>query len=107
MARYEHGGLATVGNNTSTAMQRSTRKSTAESRSSESSIPARLRRTGSSFSLLLCLVLLMASSLLVQQADAAAIEKRDADFASVRYKLTKERSGRGGDPKQKYFHESV
>lgn len=38
---------------------------------------------------------------------ALAIEKRDADFLSVRTKLHKDMSGKGGDPKGKYFHESV
>ncbi|KAH6669550.1 LicD family-domain-containing protein [Halenospora varia] len=40
-------------------------------------------------------------------ASALAIEKRDADFLSVRTKMHKDMSGRGGDPKEKYFHESV
>jgi hypothetical protein len=40
-------------------------------------------------------------------ANAAPLQKRDADFASVRYKLARERSGRGGDPKQKYFRECL
>ncbi|KAF8848271.1 hypothetical protein BDZ45DRAFT_606144 [Acephala macrosclerotiorum] len=34
---------------------------------------------------------------------ALAIEKRDADFLSVRTKLHKDMSGKGGDPKGKYF----
>jgi phosphorylcholine metabolism protein LicD len=33
--------------------------------------------------------------------------KRDADFASVRTRLTKDYSGKRGDPKNKYFHEST
>ena len=36
-----------------------------------------------------------------------ALEKRDADFMSVRTRLTKDYSGKGGDPKDKYFHEST
>jgi hypothetical protein len=35
------------------------------------------------------------------------LRKRDADFESVRTRLTKDHSGKGGDPKQKYFHEST
>lgn len=31
----------------------------------------------------------------------------DADFLDVRTKLDKDRSGKGGDPKDKYFHEST
>lgn len=31
----------------------------------------------------------------------------DADFLDVRTSLTKDRSGKGGDPKDKYFHEST
>ncbi|KAI9821152.1 MAG: hypothetical protein M1827_003886 [Pycnora praestabilis] len=40
-------------------------------------------------------------------ANALPFAKRDADFASVRTKLAKDHSGKGGDPKEKYFHESV
>jgi hypothetical protein len=36
---------------------------------------------------------------------AMAIQKRDADFLSVRTKMTKDMSGRRGDPKGKYFRE--
>ncbi|TVY84449.1 Protein MNN4 [Lachnellula suecica] len=36
-------------------------------------------------------------------ASAIAIEKRDADFLSVRTKMHKDMSGRRGDPKEKYF----
>jgi hypothetical protein len=36
-------------------------------------------------------------------ASALAIEKRDADFLSVRTKMHKDMSGRRGDPKEKYF----
>jgi hypothetical protein len=35
------------------------------------------------------------------------VRKRDADFMSVRTRLKKDHSGKGGDPKEKYFHESV
>ena len=31
----------------------------------------------------------------------------DADFVDVRVKLDRDRSGKGGDPKEKYFHEST
>ena len=34
---------------------------------------------------------------------AAAIQRRDADFLSVRRKLLKDHSGRAGDPPEKYF----
>ncbi|TVY92934.1 Protein MNN4 [Lachnellula willkommii] len=37
-------------------------------------------------------------------ASAVAIDKRDADFLSVRTKMHKDMSGRRGDPKDKYFH---
>ncbi|KAF4628343.1 hypothetical protein G7Y89_g9808 [Cudoniella acicularis] len=40
-------------------------------------------------------------------ASAVPIEKRDADFLSVRTKMHKDMSGKGGDPKEKYFHESI
>ncbi|TVY14206.1 Protein MNN4 [Lachnellula arida] len=39
-------------------------------------------------------------------ASAVAIEKRDADFLSVRTKMHKDMSGRRGDPKDKYFRKS-
>jgi hypothetical protein len=35
----------------------------------------------------------------------AALQKRDADFLSVRTKLHKDMSGKRGDPKEKYFRE--
>jgi hypothetical protein len=38
---------------------------------------------------------------------ALAIEKRDADFYSVRTTAHKDMSGRRGDPKEKYFRESA
>ena len=34
---------------------------------------------------------------------ALAIEKREADFYTVRTKMNKDMSGRGGDPNGKYF----
>ncbi len=34
---------------------------------------------------------------------ALHLQKRDADFLSVRRKQQKDMSGRGGDPKEKYF----
>jgi len=40
-------------------------------------------------------------------AQAAAIARRDADFLSVRTHMLKDMSGRAGDPKEKYFHESI
>ena len=40
-------------------------------------------------------------------ASALAIEKRDADFLSVRTKMHKDMSGRRGDPKDKYFRKSL
>lgn len=38
---------------------------------------------------------------------ALAIEKRDADFFSVRTKMYQDMSGRRGDPKGKYFRELI
>jgi hypothetical protein len=38
-------------------------------------------------------------------ASALTIQKRDADFFSVRTKMTKDMSGKGGDPVEKYFRE--
>ncbi|KAH9215220.1 LicD family-domain-containing protein [Leptodontidium sp. 2 PMI_412] len=40
-------------------------------------------------------------------ASALAIQKRDADFYSVRTHMHKDMSGRRGDPAEKYFHEST
>jgi hypothetical protein len=37
---------------------------------------------------------------------ALAIERRDADFFSVRTTMHKDMSGKRGDPKGKYFRES-
>jgi len=36
---------------------------------------------------------------------ALTIQKRDADFFSVRTKMTKDMSGKRGDPVEKYFRE--
>jgi hypothetical protein len=36
-------------------------------------------------------------------SSALAIEKRDADFYSIRTTMHKDMSGKGGDPKGKYF----
>lgn len=44
---------------------------------------------------------------LLSVVSALAIEKRDADFLSVRTQLHKDMSGKGGDPKTKYFRESA
>jgi hypothetical protein len=38
-------------------------------------------------------------------ACAVPLEKRDADFLSVRTKQHKDMSGKAGDPKEKYFRE--
>ena len=38
---------------------------------------------------------------------APIIKKRDADFESVRKRLSRDHSGKAGDPKDKYFHEST
>ena len=40
-------------------------------------------------------------------ASALAIEKRDADFFSVRTKMHTDMSGKRGDPKGKYFRKSL
>jgi hypothetical protein len=38
---------------------------------------------------------------------APILRKRDADFESVRSRLSRDHSGKSGDPKDKYFHEST
>jgi len=38
---------------------------------------------------------------------ALAIERKDADFENVRTRKLKDMSGKAGDPREKYFHESV
>ncbi|KAI9839759.1 MAG: hypothetical protein M1838_004261 [Thelocarpon superellum] len=48
--------------------------------------------------------LLLAWSCLVV---SAPLERRDADFESVRTRLRKTLSGKAGDPQEKYFHESI
>ncbi|MCJ1304277.1 hypothetical protein MMC08_007089 [Hypocenomyce scalaris] len=45
--------------------------------------------------------------LLVGSFNDRVLVKADADFLSVRTSLKKDHSGKGGDPKAKYFHESV
>lgn len=35
------------------------------------------------------------------------LRRRDADFQSVRTRLVEDYSGKAGDPKDKYFHEST
>ncbi|KAF2404493.1 hypothetical protein EJ06DRAFT_206671 [Trichodelitschia bisporula] len=40
-------------------------------------------------------------------AQSLPLYKRDADFLSVRTRLSRDYSGKGGDPKDKYFHEST
>jgi hypothetical protein len=40
-------------------------------------------------------------------SSALAVEKRDADFFSVRTKMLKDMSGKRGDPKGKYFREYI
>ncbi|KAI9773131.1 MAG: hypothetical protein M1840_008252 [Geoglossum simile] len=52
------------------------------------------------------LLFLLVLSWLVGAVDSGPIEKRDADFASVRTHLDKDFTSRSG-PEQKYFHESV
>ena len=52
-----------------------------------------------------CWLLLLLS--ISHLAHSLALARRDADFESVRTRLRKDHSGKGGDPKQKYFHESV
>lgn len=47
--------------------------------------------------------LLLCFSCLVATGSSLALQKRDADFLSVRRKQHKDMSGRGGDPKEKYF----
>ena len=43
----------------------------------------------------------------VPPRSTSALEPRDADFESVRTRLTRDHSGRKGDSPEKYFHESV
>lgn len=53
--------------------------------------------------LLPCLLLLG----ILTAAHSASIDRRDADLQSVPTKLSKDMSGKGGDPPEKYFHESI
>ena len=56
---------------------------------------------------LLAFLLSLALALSQCLASPVRLRKRDADFNAVRTRLTKSRSGEPGDPKEKYFHESV
>ncbi|KIX04552.1 uncharacterized protein Z518_05422 [Rhinocladiella mackenziei CBS 650.93] len=51
----------------------------------------------------LCLAIL----LVLPVCQHTALVRGDADFLDVRTNLEKDRSGKGGDPKDKYFHEST
>lgn len=55
----------------------------------------------------LCWLLSLPAAVLSVTSFALAIERRDADFFSVRTSMHKDMSGRRGDPKGKYFHESI
>jgi hypothetical protein len=57
--------------------------------------------------MLLRICLLSLLSLLSVVQCAPSIRKRDADFESVRTRLSRDHSGKIGDPKDKYFHEST
>ncbi|KAJ4504224.1 mannosyltransferase [Exophiala dermatitidis] len=52
----------------------------------------------------LCLAVLL---LLLPIYNHRVFVRADADFLDVRTKLDRDRSGKGGDPKDKYFHEST
>ena len=52
----------------------------------------------------ICLLILVSFSIV---HCAPSIRKRDADFESVRTRLWRDHSGKAGDPKDKYFHEST
>ncbi|KAI9830522.1 MAG: hypothetical protein M1819_005480 [Sarea resinae] len=51
--------------------------------------------------------LLVLVNALFGSTTGSPVTKRDADFESVRTKLDRDHSGKPGDPKEKYFHESV
>lgn len=53
------------------------------------------------------LAVLLSMLALLQTCLALSLEKRDADFWQVRRKQNKDMSGKGGDPPEKYFHESI
>jgi hypothetical protein len=55
----------------------------------------------------LCWLLSLPAAVLSVTSFALAIERRDADFFSVRTSMHKDMSGRRGDPKGKYFRESL
>lgn len=57
--------------------------------------------------LALCTLSLDAVSGAALKKPSPTIERKDADFASVRTRLVKDHSGKKGDPKDKYFHEST
>jgi len=57
--------------------------------------------------MLLRICLLILISFLAIVHCAPSIRKRDADFESVRTRLSRDHSGKAGDPKDKYFHEST
>ncbi|RDW76135.1 hypothetical protein BP5796_06956 [Coleophoma crateriformis] len=50
---------------------------------------------------------LLALPAVLSVTSAAVLHRRNADFYSVRTKMHQDLSGRLGDPKEKYFHESV
>ena len=50
---------------------------------------------------------LLALPSILSLTSALAIERRDADFFSVRTSMHKDMSGKRGDPKGKYFRESA
>ncbi|KAK0115610.1 hypothetical protein ONS96_014057 [Cadophora gregata f. sp. sojae] len=50
---------------------------------------------------------LLALPAVLSTASALAIQRRDADFYSVRTHVHKDMSGKKGDPTDKYFHESI
>jgi hypothetical protein len=51
--------------------------------------------------------LLLSIVIVCSRVTGAPIQKRDADFESVRTRLSRDHSGKAGDPKDKYFHEST
>ena len=51
--------------------------------------------------------LLVYFAIFCSRATSAPLQKRDAAFESVRTRLSRDHSGKAGDPKDKYFHEST
>ena len=51
------------------------------------------------------LIWLLSLPAMLSVISAVPVQKRDADFLSVRTKLHKDMSGKRGDPKGKYFRE--